>query len=75
MHGPFYLLQEFSNVVQVEARPQSEVPRLDPEGLGRLHLTASIQTQTEKMIDRFLEGPRGLAHLRLEFGGHIVIQS
>ena len=73
MVGTFNLLDEFPNLVVVEARA-AQGPRLDFVGRKGSGLRSNVQTRAQNAVHDLLEGFAGPARFRPELGRHIVVE-
>ena len=73
MIGPFDLLDEFPDVVVVEAGV-SPGPRFDFEGWGRSALRSNVHSKAQEIIDDLLERPAGAARLCPQLGRNVIVQ-
>ncbi len=73
MVRPFHFLKKLRDAIIVESRLEPHRKRRHFKRLNRLRLTGSIQTRTQKPVDRPLEGVARLTHLLLDQAGNIVI--
>ena len=74
MEGPFDFLEQFSDVVEVEPRPQSQIASLDLEGRYSFHLPLGVEPQTQHAVHDLLEGLSGLLCFGSKFHCHIIVE-
>lgn len=76
MARAFDLVQQFADVVKVQARPYaSEITRFDDESRPRGNRRGFRQTAAQRVVDNVLEGPAGTADASLQFRRDVVVQA
>ena len=77
MGRPLDRLQQIADVVEAQARTErAQVPRGDPE--GRLHapiLPLLRKSESQALVDNFLERLARAPNLRLEPGRHVLVEA
>jgi hypothetical protein len=75
MQRALHLLDQISDVVQVESGPSAaELTSVDDKSLARLRPRCIGQASTKCVIDHLAKGASSPTGHRLQLGGHIIIE-
>ena len=74
MEGPFDFLEQFTDVVEVEPWPQSQIASLDLKGRYSFHLCLGVEPETQHSVHHLLEGFPGSLCFGSKFHCYIVVE-
>ena len=75
MEWTFHLLKEIADIVERQPRLEiTQIARPYLKWLAWSRRPTASQSATQRFVDDFAERPAGTPRLRLQLGGHIVIE-